>query len=256
MPVSRNIRLAMLGIGAASGPVLIDLDLGNVSLVVTFLSVVLWRWLDRPLGSVSLAASLAVRPTMALFLPWWLVRERWRPVAWTIAAAVVLVIVTLPFVAPGRWLDYITVLRNVSDVTGVISNVDLGSAVLLLGGPAWAATAALFAGYLVAGAAVLWSFRRDREVSFVVTLMATLLLSPLLWDHYLTQLLVPAAFLASRGRTLGLALPLLGWLPAPLLPLVAVAGTLLPFVVPDRGEPAERLVGRLMSFRARSPAGP
>jgi hypothetical protein len=53
---------------------------------------------------------------------------------------------------------------------------------------------------------------------------------------------VPAAFLASRGRPIGLLLPLACWLPYltadALLPFIAIAGLLLPFAVPDRGEPA------------------
>jgi hypothetical protein len=53
----------------------------------------------------------------------------------------------------------------------------------------------------------------------------------LLWDHYLSMLLLPAALLAQRGRWWGLGLPLLGWLPPEALPLLAVAGTLAPFVV-------------------------
>jgi hypothetical protein len=91
------------------------------------------------------------------------------------------------------------------------------------------------------------SLRRDRELSFVVVAMATLYLSPLLWDHYLTQLLIPAAFLAKRGHTWGLLLPLLGWAPAVglklALPLIGLIGLLAPFVARDRGEPA--LAGRV-----------
>ena len=82
--------------------------------------------------------------------------------------------------------------------------------------------------------------------------MATLLLSPLLWDHYLTNLLVPAAFLAARGRPWGLALPLLCWAPTILVALapstkpwaeallapIAVAGVLLPFLARSTGERA------------------
>jgi hypothetical protein len=97
--------------------------------------------------------------------------------------------------------------------------------------------------------------------------MASLLLSPLLWDHYLTNLLIPAAFLAARGRTGGLALPLLCWAPqviAVLIPemrthadgvlaLVAVLGVVLPFLAPDSGERAgflwERPWGRLRGRR-------
>jgi hypothetical protein len=93
----------------------------------------------------------------------------------------------------------------------------------------------LLAGYVLAIVAIVLGLRRDREIGFAVTLMATLLLSPLLWDHYLTNLIIPAALLASRGRRWAVLLPLLGWLPLLLLPLVAVAGMLLPFLAPDRG---------------------
>ena len=83
---------------------------------------------------------------------------------------------------------------------------------------------ALVPGFVTAVAAILWSLRRDAEVGFMVTLTATLLLAPLLWDHYLSSLVLPAAFLAQRGRPWALALPLLSWLPAELLPFVVLAG--------------------------------
>jgi len=264
MPVPLAVRLATFGVAAVAAPVLLDLNLGNISLIVTFLAVVAWRWLDRPLGAAAIAVALTVRPTMALICAWWLVRGLWPPVAWTIAVLVALVALSLPLVGLESWLEYVTVLRNVSDVTGVRSNVDLGSAVLLFGGPAWAAPLALFAGYVVAVLAVLLSLRRDRELSYVVTLMATLLLAPLLWEHYLTHLLVAAAFLASRGRAWGLALPLLCWLPHLLvslnpalrgvadgvLPFIALAGLLLPLTAPDRGEPSGLFVERFGRWRA------
>ena len=144
MPISRPLRLAIFGIAALSAPVLFDLDLGNVSLLVTFLSVLVWRWLDKPGSGIALALSLTMRPTMGLIAVWWLVRGIWRPVLWMIGAGLVIVAVTLPIVGLGGWFDYVTVLRNVSDVTGVRSNVDLGSAVLMFGGPSWLASAALF----------------------------------------------------------------------------------------------------------------
>ena len=253
MPVPRNVRLLVFGVATFSQPVLYDLDLGNVSIVVTLLSVVAWRWLDRPLSALALAISLTVRPTMAVVLAWWALRLRWRPIAWTLALALVGILASLPFAPLGLWIDWTTVLRNVTDVMGTPSNVDAGSAVLLVNGPAWLAGTALFAGYLVAGLAVLLSLRRDRDLSFVVMLMATLLLSPLLWAHYLTQLLVPAAFLAARGRRWGLLLPLLGWLPAAAMPLIALAGMLAPFLAPDSG-PRTASIFDVLAHRGRDPA--
>ena len=71
-----------------------------------------------------------------------------------------------------------------------------------------------------------------------MTFTATLIASPLLWDHYMTHLLVPAAFMASRGRWYAIALPLLCVLPQQWLPFIAIAGVLVPFLAPPRGEPA------------------
>lgn len=259
MPIPRPLRLATFGVAAMSAPVLYDLNLGNVSLLVTLAAVVAWRWLDRPQSGVALAAALLVRPAMAVIAGWWLLRGTWRPVAWAIATAAVVFTVSLLWLRPEVWLQWLTVLRNVSNVTGVKANVDLGSAVLLLGGSATLAQAALYAGYAAAALAVVVSLRRDRELSFVVTLMASLVLSPLLWDHYLANLLIPAAFLAARGRTWGLALPLLCWLPqiisgiAPqaelqadaVLAAVALLGMVLPFTAPGEGERAGFLWERL-----------
>ena len=256
MPIPRQLRLAVFGVAAISAPVLFDLDLGNVSLLVTLAAVLVWRWLDRPLGGVALAAALVVRPVMAVIAGWWLVRGVWRPAVATAVAFGALVLVSLVWLRLDLWFSWLTVLRNVSDVTGVKANVDLGSAVLLLGGSMPLAQIALYAGYAIAVVAVLLSLRRDRELSYVVTLMATLLLSPLLWDHYLTNLLVPAAFLASRGKWWGLALPLLCWVPTLTVALVpstrpwaealltptAVAAVLLPFLAPDVGERAGHLL--------------
>jgi alpha-1,2-mannosyltransferase len=251
MPVPRNVRLLVFGVAGISQPVLYDLDLGNVSVVVTFLSVLAWRWLDRPLGALAVVASLTVRPTMSVLVAWWGLRGRWQQVLWTLIGGGLLVLITLPVAPAQLWLDWSTVLRNVSGVMGIPSNMDVGSAVLLLGGPVWLGTAALLAGYLIAAIAVLLSLRRDAELSFVVTLMASLLLSPLLWAHYLTQLLVPAAFLAARGRWWGLLLPLLAWLPAAVVPLIAVAGMLAPFLAPDRGPRTASILDRFTSGTKR-----
>ena len=55
--------------------------------------------------------------------------------------------------------------------------------------------------------------------------------------HYLVALLIPAAYVASRGHWWGYAIPLLGWLPAEALGIVAVVGIVAPLVVAPRGDP-------------------
>jgi alpha-1,2-mannosyltransferase len=236
MPVRPSVRLLIFAVAAFSQPVLSDLVLGNVSVLVMVLLAFVWRGLDRPMGSLATALAMSIRPTLGLLLIWWALRRRWAAIAWTAVAGIVLILLTLPVVGVRGYEDYVTVLRNVSQVTGVSNNLDLASTVLRLSvnpGPL-VATAALYTGYAIAIVAMLASLRFDRELSFMVTIGATLLLAPLLWDHYLATLLLPAAFLAQRGRTWGLALPLLAWLPQPLIPLVAILATLAPFLVPRR----------------------
>ncbi|MEA2623026.1 MAG: alpha,2-mannosyltransferase [Chloroflexota bacterium] len=239
MPVRPRVRLLILVLAVLSEPVLTDLNLGNVSLVVMFLSVVGWRFLDRPAGSVALAVAMTVRPTFGLFLVWWLLRRRWRALAWALAAGALAIALTLPFVRVDVYLDYVRLVRNLADVTGVPNNMDLGSTAARLGLGGALSTLALLGGYAIAIAAVIFSLRRDREVSFMVTLGATLLLSPLLWDHYLVNALLPAAFLIERGRRWGLALGVLVllWVPAPGVPLLAVAATLAPLLARPRPVP-------------------
>jgi hypothetical protein len=240
MPVRPRVRLWTFALASFSSPVLMDLNLGNVSIVVAFLSVAGWRWLDRPIGSAALAAAMSLRPTFGIFLVWWLIRRRWRPLTAALVSGIVLILITLPFAGFAAYSDYLIVLRNLGPATGVAgltNNADLASTLLSLGAPQAVATAALFAGFGVAIIATLLSLRRDAEVNFMVTLGSTLLLSPVLWPHYLVGLLLPAAFLAQRGRSWALCLPLLAWLPTQFLPLLAIAATLLPLLA--RGPSAD-----------------
>ncbi|MBA3627002.1 MAG: DUF2029 domain-containing protein [Chloroflexi bacterium] len=246
MPVSAAVRWATFAAAAFSAATISDLHLGNVSVLVAVLSVLVWRWLDRPTGAVALALCMSIRPTMGLVLVWTLLRRAWRPVVWTGAAGLLLIAATIPVVGEQGYRDFFQVLGHVSDVTGVPNNLDIGSTALRLGLGTTIASAALFAGYAVGIGAMLFSLRRDREVGYVVTIGATMLLAPLLWDHYLASLIIPAAFLAERGRSWGVALPLLTWVPPAFLPLVVLGATVLPLLAREGQEP-------IGSRRMRSP---
>ena len=85
--------------------------------------------------------------------------------------------------------------------------------------------------------AILLGLRRDREVGFMVTVCASLLLVPLLWDHYLATLVVPAALLAQRWHAAFILLPLLAWLPL-LAALLVLAAIVLLLLAPGLPQPA------------------
>ena len=74
--------------------------------------VAAWCWLDRPAGSLLMAAAIAVRPSLGLFLIWQLLRRRWHAAIWTIGGGIALILLTLPFVGLQGYEDYLAVLRN------------------------------------------------------------------------------------------------------------------------------------------------
>jgi len=239
LPVPVWVRLATFGVVALSYGATRDLALGNVSVLLLLPLAVAWRWLDQPAGAVAQALAMSVRPMLGVLLIWQLLRRQWRAVAWTIGSGLTIIALSLPFVGIDGYRDYLTVLRNLGGLTGEAHNLDLSSTALMMGADQDIAKLALLASYAIGIAAIGLSLRRDREIGFVVTATASLLLAPLLWDHYLAMLALPAALLASRGRPWGLALPLLSWLPEAALPFVVVAAVLLPFTAHDARGPAQ-----------------
>jgi hypothetical protein len=134
----------------------------------------------------------------------------------------------------GAYRDYVTILAGLPDIGTGLNNFSLKSTALTFGVPPAIAGFGTIAGFVASVAAIAFAgLRRDAEVAFVVTAMATLLTAPFMHPHYLVMLLLPAALLADRGRYWGLALPLLGWLPGDTLPLVAL-GALLILLLPMR----------------------
>jgi hypothetical protein len=232
IPVRPAIRLVAFAMTALSAPALHDLSVGNVSTLLLLPMAAMWRWLDRPAGSVALALAGSLRPSLGLFVVWWLLRRQLKPIAWTAIASLALVVVTLPFVGLQGYIDYLSVLRNVSDAMGVRNNVDLGTVALGIGWSHEAATLLLAFGHVLALGALLAAVRRDRETGFIVTLMASLLLMPLLWPHYAVAFVFPAAFMAQRGRSWAFVLLPLTWLPVTVYPFLAVAATVMPFAAP------------------------
>ena len=233
LPVSAAARAAIFAVAAISFPVWYDLNLGNLSIVLFALSALVWRFRDSPVASIALAVCGVVRYPFGLVLVTWLLQRRWRAVALTIVAGVLIAAATLPFVGIQSWFDYVATLGALRDVSAGEHNVSLATTAHAIGLPGpdgvWVAV-----GIAVAGIATVWSaLRRDAETALVVSLTATILFFPFFHPHYLVQLLVPAAFLAGRRQWWGLALPILGWLPGAALAPVAILATLAP-LLPER----------------------
>jgi Glycosyltransferase family 87 len=230
LPIPARARAATLGVAGLSFPVLYDLNLGNLSIVLFALSALIWRYRDRPLGSVALAVVGTVRYSFAIVLVGWLIRRRVRPVAWTLLGGLAIAAATLPFVGAGAWVDYVRTLTSLHDVSSGPNNVTLGTTAIALGIPGQSILWVPLGLAIALAATAYAALRRDPETAVVVSLAATITFAPFFHPHYLVELLIPAAFLASRGRWWGLALPLLAWLPGAALPVVAIAGILAPLI--------------------------
>ena len=232
LPISALARAAVLAVAAISFPVWYDINLGNLSVVLFALSALIWRFRDRPAGSIALAVAGVLRYPFGLVLIGWLLARRWRAAAWTILAGLAIGAATLPVVGIQGWLDYLTSLGALRDVSSGEHNLSLATTAHALGLPgpdgAWVAAGMGAAFLLTAFAAV----RRDAATALIVSLTGTILFFPFFHPHYLAQLLIPAAFLAGRGQWWGLALPVLGWLPGEVMAVVALVATALPLVPP------------------------
>jgi hypothetical protein len=222
LPVSWPVRAAVLAVASVSFPVLLDLNLGNISLVVFALCAAAWRWQDSPVAAAAHAGLIALRLPFGLFALTWTVQGRWRMVAWTVTAGVLAILVVLPAVGFSPWAEYAAILRGLPDLSAGPHNFSLRSLALEVGLSETVASLALGLGYLLGLLAVGFAARRRAPgTAFVVSATATLLVSPFIHPHHLVLLLLPAAWLASRGQWWGLALPLAGWLPEQVLPLAA-----------------------------------
>ena len=235
LPVSGTVRLLTFAAACLSFPVLFDLNIGNISLVVFALTAVAWRTRGTAVAAVVHAALIAIRFPFGVFFLEWLAQRRWRPILWTILAGLALIALSLPIVGVGTYVDYVTILRGLPDISTGPHNLSLKSTVLALGMPDGMGSVVNLLGYAIGAVAVVFAARRrDEDTAFVVTAVATLLLTPFIHPHYLVLLLLPAALLMSRGHAWAFFLPLAGWLPDAILPLVAPATIGLLLVVPAR----------------------
>ena len=222
LPVSWRARATVLGVAGFSFPVLFDLNIGNVSIVVFALCTAAWRWLDSPIAAFAHAALIALRFPFGLFAVQWLMQARWRTLGWTIAAGLILIAISLPIVGVSSYVEYVGLIRGLPDISVGPHNLSFKSTAVDLGLADPIPGLALPVGYLLGLLATAFAARRrDASSAFIVTVLSTLMVAPFIHPHYLVLLLLPSAWLMDRGHWWGMGLPLLGWLPDPVLPLVA-----------------------------------
>jgi len=158
---------------------------------------------------VSGAVGAAIKLQPGLVLVWALLTVRFRAVAVGAGVLLVLAVAATVLAGPGAWSDFFTLLRTVTDPIATERNLTPGAVAYQLGAPPSIATALQLANTVAVVAALLAAVRwAGDEASYLVAVIASQLVSPILWDHYAMLLLLPVAYLLSAGRWWALAIPL------------------------------------------------
>jgi hypothetical protein len=119
-------------------------------------------------------------------------QRRWQAIAWGIAVIAGAVAVTALVMGIGTWSDFATLMRQVSDPVSTPHNFTPGAIAYQLGVPAEVASAVqLGVMVLVVLVVIVAGLRAAPLPGFLVAVVASQLLSPILWDHYSMLLLLP-----------------------------------------------------------------
>jgi hypothetical protein len=155
---------------------------------------------------IAIGLATVVKLFPGVLVLWLLITRRYRAAAWAAIAAAVFVAVTLPVTGLQPWLDYPTVLANLSapkDTTDTLAPT------------VWLAPFLGFtlARLLVTAAGLIilaWTARSKAptSVSFAIAILVSVLIAPALYQHYLAILVLPmilALGVGIRLRWIGLA---------------------------------------------------
>jgi len=177
------------------------LQLGALSPLLFVGAVFLWHLRDRPLPLALLAAPvIACKLFLAPLLVWLLLARRYRALAYASASTLALLALSFALgpIGPASYLQVLSQIGTHEAQSGFGLIGALMNARLAPG----AAHATAIAVALVLFAAAHAHFRRTRDerVSFCAGIVASLVLTPVLWSHYLILLSAILLTLGARRR--------------------------------------------------------
>lgn len=239
LPTSWTIRWWIVFLAGWSFPFVYAVKLGQVGPILFGLFALGWRWSDHPrwLGVTgALGAAIKIQP--GLVLGWALLTGRWRAVVIGGLTLLALAIVATLLAGVGAWTDFLNLLRTVSDPITTEHNFTPGAVAFQSGLSREAAALVQVVSTILAVAITIAGVRwATDEASYLMTVVASQLVSPILWDHYAMLLLLPVAYLLSAGRwwaaiiPLATAWPLVGLTPPAVYPVVVWATLIVTFLV-------------------------
>ena len=210
LPLSARTRWLVLLLAALSWPLVYAIKLGQVGPVLLLLFAVGWRWMDRPwvLGSIAgLGTVIKVQP--AVLIAWAIATGRRRAALIALGVVFVLAAVATVVAGPQSWLDEASLLGRVSQPVQTPHGVGIARIAYEAGVPETVATLVHWAhlvGVVAIVAFVVW--QGSAVAGYLAVVVASQLLSPVLWDHYALVLLLPVAWLLERRQWWAALVPL------------------------------------------------
>jgi hypothetical protein len=188
----------------------------NLTLPLTLLTAVVWRYRDRPwIAGLVTVAAISLKPFIWPLGLWLLATRRWRAAGYAIVWGLALNLVAWAVVGFNEVHTYLRLSGKVTDalwrggysMLAVAQHLGLGRG---------AADALLLAVTATVGLAVIYVgfFRRREREAMVLVVLLMLVASPLVWSHYFALLLVPLALTRPRLAAIWAA-PILIWLCPP-----------------------------------------
>lgn len=220
MPVRPEVRLAIFLLGAVSWPFIFGVRIGQVVPILFLLFAIGWRRLDRPeITGATVALGTLVKLQPAVLLGWLVARRAWRGVAAAFAVGVAASLAAA-VVGLSGWADMVGVLRNLESAIDHPVNLSLG-AIGYQHGLGLETAGFLQAVNVVAALmlVVVWALRGTAEAGYLVAVVASQVISPIVWAHYSLILLLPVAWLIERRQWWAAIVPIShAWVLFPFVP--------------------------------------
>jgi alpha-1,2-mannosyltransferase len=193
-------------------PTLENVEYGAIGPVLALLVALGWRCRERDLGAAAtIGCAIALKVFLWPLAVWLVATRRWRAALGAAATALGLVLGSWAVIGARGLADYPTLLRRLADVEAESSYSafamlrafdvpELAARVLVVA----AGVALLVLAWRTARVPALVSGEGDRR-SLTLAIAAGLILTPILWLHYLVLLVVPIALARPRLSALWFA---------------------------------------------------
>jgi hypothetical protein len=210
MPVPRSVKWWIVLLAGLSWPFVYSIKLGQVGPLLFLSFAAGWRWMDRPVAlGLSAAAGTAIKLQPVLLVAWALLTGRRRAAAWGAAALAGLAVIAALVAGISGWVDFAVLMRQLTDPITAERNVAPAAVLYRLGMPLETARALQLVNALaILMLVIATASRTSVQASFLVAVVASQMVWPVVWEHYAMLLLLPVAFLLSIGWRWAAIIPL------------------------------------------------